>query len=358
MSSEPSSRVVLAAAGSRKTEYIVESALAVRGGHVLIVTYTHENQRQIINRIERKVGVVPSNITIMGWFAFLINQCAKPYQRALTTRPLTIQGLNFEGERNKFVKKDNLSYFVDKRGDMYRDFVSDFVVALDEKVGGAVTRRLESVYSHILVDEVQDLVGYDLDVLDLLLASRIKVTLVGDPRQHTFATNTGPRNKKYRGAGLVNWFKEREKKCAIEERIDNYRCNQTICDFADRIFPAMPRSRSVSVPTTSHDGIVQVHVDHARHYWNEFRPVTVLRYDKRADTLGLPAMNIGVSKGSTFERVLIFPTKPMLQFLVDGDSSKLTSPEKLYVAVTRARFSVAFVVRKYLDGALEIFAPK
>ena len=62
------------------------------------------------------------------------------------------------------------------------------------------------------------------------------------------------------------------------------------------------------------------------------------------DTLGLPAMNIGIVKGSTFERVVIFPTRPMKQYLSDGDPSKLKAPESLYVAVTRARYSVAFVV--------------
>jgi hypothetical protein len=55
-------------------------------------------------------------------------------------------------------------------------------------------------------------------------------------------------------------------------------------------------------------------------------------------------MNIGASKGSTFDRVLIFPTKPMLKYLEDGDPSKLKRPEALYVAVTRARHGVAFVV--------------
>jgi hypothetical protein len=60
--------------------------------------------------------------------------------------------------------------------------------------------------------------------------------------------------------------------------------------------------------------------------------------------LGLPAMNIGVAKGSTFDRVLIFPTKPMKQYLADGEPTKLRAPERLYVAVTRARHSAAFMV--------------
>lgn len=80
----------------------------------------------------------------------------------------------------------------------------------------------------------------------------------------------------------------------------------------------------------------------ALEYADKYRP-QVLRHDKRANTQGLPAINIGVSKGSTYDRVLIFPTKPMLQYLETKDPSVLKKPEALYVAITRARHSVAFV---------------
>lgn len=56
------------------------------------------------------------------------------------------------------------------------------------------------------------------------------------------------------------------------------------------------------------------------------------------------ASNIGVAKGSTYDRVLIFPTKPMLEYLKTNDLTKLPSRHRLYVAVTRARFSVTFVL--------------
>ena len=140
--------VVLAAAGSRKTEHVIESALDVTNGRVLITTYTNENQRHIIRRIEDKVGAIPPNITIMGWFAFLISQCAKPYQRAITGEPLKIRGLNFTGRRNRFTRKSDLQYFLDSSDAMYRDGVSDFVAALNNQTDGAVVSRLERI-SHI-----------------------------------------------------------------------------------------------------------------------------------------------------------------------------------------------------------------
>lgn len=344
MSSVCNNTVLLAAAGSRKTEHVIESALAVTNGRVLITTYTNENQRHIAKRIEDKVGAIPPNITITGWFAFLISQCAKPYQRAMTREPLKIRGLNFKGRRNRFTRKSDLQYFLDSSDDMYRDGVSDFVAALNHHTGGAVVCRLEKIFSHIFIDEVQDLVGYDLDVLDLLLGSSIKITLVGDPRQHTLATNIGPRNKKYRGRGLVDWFSERTDVCIIKNRCCSYRCNQAICDFADAIYPDLPRTKSIDVKETGHDGIFLIPVAEAVEYYYKHRPVTVLRHNKNFNTQGLPAMNIGIAKGSTFDRVLLFPTKPILQYLKNGDETKLKAPERLYVAVTRAKYSVAIVV--------------
>jgi DNA helicase-2/ATP-dependent DNA helicase PcrA len=344
MSSPNNSLAILAAAGSRKTEQIVESALGVTDGRVLITTYTNENQRHIVRRIEQKVGAIPPHVSVMGWFSFLIGQCAKPYQRALTSEPLIIKGLNFKGRRDLFTRKSDLRYFLDDNEEMYRDGVSDFVCLLNERTQGAVVHRLERVFRYIFVDEVQDLVGYDLDVLDLLFKSAIKLTLVGDLRQHTLATNLGPRNKKYQGTGLADWFAERSDVCTLQIRECSYRCNQAICDFADAIYPTMPPTKSIDVPATGHDGIFQISSDDVAGYVEEYHPVTILRHDKNVDTMGLPAMNIGVAKGSTFDRVMIFPTKPVLRYLEDRDETKLKAPERLYVAVTRARFSVAFVV--------------
>lgn len=349
-------RAVIAAAGSRKTAQIIEEAISVRSGRVLITTYTNENQQQLIRRIEEKLGAVPANITVMGWFTFLIGQCAKPFQRTITGAPLMISGLNFVGKRHKFARKDTIAYFLDRSGAMYRDGVASFVIDLNQKTGGAVVDRLERIYSHIYIDEVQDLVGYDLDVLDLLLRSRIKLTTVGDPRQHTLATNICTRNKKYRGDKILDWFEERRSICHLETRTNSYRCNQAVCDFADALYPHMTPTSSIGVPTTGHDGIFMITSTDSRKYCEKYNPVTVLRHDKNTDTLGLPAMNIGVSKGSTFDRVMIFPTQPMLGYLKNRDVTKLKAPERLYVAVTRARHSVAFVIPTDKAESLSLFS--
>ena len=344
MEQSPNNHAVIASAGSRKTDHVVDSALAITDEPVLITTYTLENQRQITQRIQDKTGVQPPNITVMGWFAFLIGQCARPYQRAITVEPGVIRGLNFRGRRYYMTPRTNVErFYFDVGKNMLRDGVSDFVWHLNEKTDGAVVRRLERIYCHIFIDEVQDLVGYDLDVLELLFQSSIGITVVGDPRQQIIETNLGMKHKKYQGVGLLDWFQERDGLCVIEDRTDNWRSSQAICDFADSICPDLPATTSVASGSSDHTGIHEITEDEVFSYVETHRPV-VLRYNKRRDTMGLPARNIGVAKGSASDHVLIFPTNPMLRFLTDGDATKLSAREHLYVAVTRARHSVAFVV--------------
>jgi len=337
-------RFIVAVAGAGKTREIVELALSDPDRRVLIVTYTNENRSLIAKRVIERAGSTPANIELTTWYSFLLNDCARPYQRALTGDVGAIRGIDFQAERNQYVKSTNTrKYFFDSRYNMYRDGVSDFVCKLDAAADGAVIRRLEHIYDLILIDEMQDLVGYDLEVLHLLMKSTLSLVAVGDPRQHTLSTNRSPKNKKYRGAGMVDWFAEQSAICDVEHRVQNYRCNEQICRFADALFPHLPKSESMVTEVTGHDGVVYVAESEVVDYVDRYHPVA-LRYSRAFDTAGLPAINIRIAKGSTFDRVLIFPTGPMREYLTHLDPSKLKSPELLYVATTRARFSVAFVV--------------
>lgn len=66
-----------------------------------------------------------------------------------------------------------------------------------------------------------------------------------------------------------------------------------------------------------------------------------------------PYMNIGESKGLTFGRVLIYPTKPMLDWIIDKKALKPQSQSKLYVAITRAQDSVAIVYDNKKNRAID-----
>src|SRR3546814_7301180 len=75
--------------------------------------------------------------------------CSSDLQRARVGEFVLINGLNFIGSRNKYAKKSENRYFLDGNNDLYRDGVSDFVVAVNGDTNGAVVRRLENVYPPI-----------------------------------------------------------------------------------------------------------------------------------------------------------------------------------------------------------------
>lgn len=68
----------------------------------------------------------------------------------------------------------------------------------------------------------------------------------------------------------------------------------------------------------------------------------ILKYDRKTATDNYYSYNFGECKGMTFQRVLIYPNGPFLDFLLRR--KKLSSPQKYYVAATRAKYSIAFVV--------------
>ena len=58
--------------------------------------------------------------------------------------------------------------------------------------------------------------------------------------------------------------------------------------------------------------------------------------------------NFAISKGLTFDRVLIKPTEKIMNFLKYGSIPE-KAKEKLYIAITRARYSVGFIVTNNVD---------
>lgn len=343
----PSNDVIIAAAGSRKTTMLVEEALKAPQSKVLIITYTIDNLRQIREYIIRHAGLVPPNVFINSWFSFLLTDTVRPYQNFVYDKK-RIKTLFFvQGKSTQWIKKTNIEQYYFAGGDkVYTDKISEFTCLVNEKSNGKVISRLELIYDSVFIDEVQDLAGYDFDFLFLLFGSNIKIKVVGDCRQATYFTNCSPKNAKYKGKNIYDLFRDWEQAghCIITERKECYRCNQEICDFADGLYPDLPKTISKNNETTGHDGVFAISKVQVDEYVRKYNP-KILRDTKRSDTLNYSASNFGTSKGQTFDRVLIFPNAPMKKFLMDKNASSLkdNTRSKFYVALTRAKYSVAIV---------------
>lgn len=353
-----SNKLVIAAAGSGKTTFLVNEALRLKKNRILITTYTQSNEEEIRRKIRATNKCIPENITVQTWFSFLLHHGARPYQGYLYDKDINGMILVNRQSAPRVPEANTGKYYFSSAGKVYSDKLSKFVYRCNNLAGGEVISRLSRIYSHIFVDEVQDLAGYDLDILNLLLESVINVILVGDPRQVTYLTHHERRLGKY-AYGLIKDFIENDCNkdiCIIDEDTLNtsHRNNDIICDFSSRLFPLLKAIKSKQKERTLHDGIFLVQSQDVPEYLKQFKPMQ-LRDSMRTEVNGeFSVMNFGESKGLTFDRVLIYPTKPIINWLECNESELAPmSRSKLYVAITRAKFSVAFVYDngKGIDGA-------
>lgn len=342
-------KVIIACAGSGKTTYIVKEALKLKKQKVLVVTYTNENLDQIKIFFIEKVNCIPANITIQSWFSFLLQEGVRPYQNHMTNKKRA-RSIFFQKKSSCYHEKNN--YFTSS-DTIYSNKTAEFVFECDKKTQGLILRRLDRIYDYIFIDELQDFAGYDLNLLEIFFKSKISIVAVGDPRQATFSTNNAQKHKQHRKDKIYIWLKgkEKEKEILIEEKNGCYRCNQQICNFADGLFPDLPKTNSRNNCVTKHDGVFYISNNEIEGYVNKYTP-KILRYSKVTNTSDFPAINIGLTKGRTYNRVLIFPTEPMVEYLRTKEPSRAGDKTKLYVAVTRAKHSVAFVVAQELKNYL------
>ncbi|MFA7156991.1 MAG: UvrD-helicase domain-containing protein [Bacilli bacterium] len=336
---------VIASAGAGKTNDIVERAMNYKDKKLLITTYTLENVKNIKEKFLNINGFIPSNVEIMSWFSFLLQHCVRPYQNFLCTRKA--DEIKFTNKNaNFYIKKDDYEryYFCDNNT-IYSEKLSEFAFNSNLKSSGKVISRLEKCFDYIFIDEAQDLAGYDLNFIEDILNSNIKMLIVGDSRQVTYKTNRSRKNSKL-NKDMLEWasYLESVKKCILIYKNISFRCNQQICDFADLLYPNMPKTESKNMQKTDHDGIFCISKEQLNEYCSKYNP-TILRYDKRTIVdEKLNVINIGLSKGITYDRIVIMPTKSFADFFKNKDSAKVTSKEKLYVAITRAKYSVTFVI--------------
>ncbi len=339
------SRIVISAAGGGKTTRVVDQALASDQGITALVTYTRNNVREIQLKAYERSPAIPAHVEVVSWYSFLLRELARPYRSAMHNR--RIDGIHWvEGKSVPYIPESKTSahYFLDGSR-IYSDKIAKFICSCNTHSGGAIMRRLKARYGHLIIDEVQDMAGYDLDLIELILKSGIPATLVGDHRQAIFATNNAVKNKGFAGPAIVKKFEQWKTAglVTIEYERHTHRCNQAIADLGDGFFPLEPKTISKNMVVTGHDGVFLVAAADIDAYVATYAP-QILRYSAKTKCAPYDAMNFGEAKGLTFSRVLIYPHGKAVSWLASGSLSHVEkSATKMYVAATRARYSVAFV---------------
>lgn len=366
-------KLIIAAAGSGKTTLLVNEAISRNPDHILITTFTEANEREIRNRIISIKGYMPSNIIVQTWFSFLLQHGVRPFQSAMNdeihcadigfylTSKKSGQKLDASGNPIIFKRKpiywgekDFIKHYFTNSFKIYSDKISKFVCSTDKVTKGAVISRVSRLFKHIYIDEVQDLAGYDLDIIKLLFKSDSSVTLVGDPRQVTYLTHHSTKYGKY-SDGNIKTFVENELGKRISCEIDtttlaaSHRNNQKICDYSGKLYPSLPSPNSCNCDTCKldieHSGVYIIKPSLVEVYLKKYNPLQLRWSSSTKTNPNYEVQNFGESKGLTADRVLIYPTETMKEW-IKNNNHKLKNEvrAKLYVGITRARASSTIIM--------------
>lgn len=345
------SEYLLAVAGSGKTESIIKRCID-EPKRRLIVTYTTNGQREVENRLRQKVaqGELKEPPEVMGWYKFLIENFLKPYL------PVSKFARTYKGFHKDYDPGDraprNIRYF-DPEGRVGGELLGYVAAEIERNTKGLPISRLEEIFEEIVIDEAQDLAASDLFILERILRSQVDLYMVGDLRQIVYETTKKDRKySQFRGLKKIDWIHEQEKegRLLLTQQTVNYRSCQPIVSLANQVFApglGLEPAESGREKACGHHGIFYIREDQVEIYKALYDPMA-LRNDRRSALKWAGAfdfINFGECKGLQADHVLIFPTEPICVFLRDRKPmSSDISAARLYVALTRARCSVAFVM--------------
>lgn len=341
---------LIAVAGSGKTEAISRRIADEESRkRILFLTYTVRNQTEGAARIARyaKSG---DPVSSMGWMSFLLNEIVRPYL-PLVFPEVTLRGLALEPLPPNIMRRKGSSRYFTSNGDARSQFLPTLAAKIVSETGGRPIARICNIYTSIYLDEVQDLCGNDFLILEEILKGDLKVVLVGDPRQAVLRTSH--QDRKYKdiiGSNLVALFRRLESKKLgrLVFRNETYRYIEPVAAFADTVFPpdkGFEPTVSLVTDSSNHMGVYLIDKTEVEKYASIYN-ATILRHSIRSGNFpDFEVANFGECKGMTRDHVLIIATDKIEEFLSGKSELKDESACGLYVAITRARFSVAIAVR-------------
>lgn len=362
-------KLILAGAGTGKTSFIVDEALK-ETDRVLITTFTIRCKDEINKKIIEQKGYIPKNIIVQTWFSFLLEHGIMPYKRDLGI--INVNGLCFidgksgkkfttlNGEPRYYAEKEFLKYYFDDSNRIYTDKLAKLVLRVNDASKGLVFDRISLVFKKIFIDEVQDMVGYDLDIIKKLADSNSELVIVGDPRQNIYNTHCDSKYDKYSNGQIdqfiINECKKNKFSIDIETLTTCYRCYKDIVLFLNEFYPEYRSLNFVDdIPQCSDQGIFVVRSKDLNDYLKLYKPIQ-LRYNKRTQVAEeYKSINYRNSKGSTYERTIIYPTCDLKFYLKNGKKfEKKSTKNSIYVALSRAINSVGIVYDGEILSSLKI----
>ncbi|MGR3972699.1 DNA helicase UvrD [Shewanella sp. 1180_01] len=327
-------RIVLAVAGSGKTQYIIDKLND--DSRALIVTYTINNTENLKRRILKKFGYIPNGIRVYTYFKFLLSFCIRP----IVGNEIKIKGITYFPPP-KFAIKKSIQHYLDSNHRFYHNRMSKFMIDFDAV--SEISERIEYFFDFLCIDEVQDFAANDFNLLCALSKTKVEINLVGDFYQHTFDTSRDGNTQGTLHNNQANYIKKLNEagyQADTTTLSHSHRCSPTVCKFVtDKIGIKIGSHRTDEVEVN-----FITDIDHINQLMND-DSIIKLFFKNSSNYVGRTD-NWGNTKGlDDFNNICIVLNNETLKKYTGNNLHNLASStaNKLYVACTRAKGNVYFI---------------
>lgn len=340
--------VVLAVAGSGKTRLLIDRLNTE--DRFLLITYTTNNFINLRERVIDKFGCVPDNIRLSTYFEFLYGFCIRP----IFGDELSCKGINWEPPLpfTQKLSREDWAFYRDKNDYLYHNRMAKL---LDTKKSmQEVLERIGKYYDCVLIDEVQDFGGHDLNFICALAKADFDILIVGDFYQHTFDTSKDGNTNRTIYNHYEKYFSKLNKSGLTVDRevlAKSYRCSPDVCAFVQT-------KLGIQMESNREDRTTIQMVDEQMHADRLFGDEKIVKlFYQSQDKYPCYSENWGKSKGQDHYTDVCVVLNPKSHAAFRDEtlaSLPPTTKSKLYVACTRARGDLYFVssefYKKYRDA--------
>lgn len=358
-------RVIMATAGSGKTYYLCHEFDSSKRN--IIIAYTHQNIKNILNEILKRFGKIPENTLVMTFHSFVYKFMIRPFDKVIGNfydkEDFISNGVSIEsppeqcvmmknGVRRKnpnYNPIDSLEHYV-KGNYYYSNYLSKLILKTNNKhfsLIDAACNNINNFFDYIYVDEVQDFREYNWRLLIEIIKRVDNILLVGDYYQHSVCAvnNSGVPFKDKRVLISYEEYLNNLKKIGLT--VDNTtliasrRCCKDVCELIKnkldiKILSSEKNCGFVRL-ITEPDEILEIinNDDIVKLVW------------EKAEIYDFNAITWSYSKGDTYKDTCIILTD-VYSDLMNEDYKNLEpsiSKNKLYVALTRSSGNI-YIIKK------------
>lgn len=354
-------KIIQAVAGAGKTYHITNDLNDCK--RYLIITYTNANTNKIKKDLLSS-SLSPDQYIVSTFSKFLIDWFINPYLSLLKPHLPVIKGFTTavpsyyskDNPYNNYIRRDNVGHYVVKNN-LYLDRISDLVSFQTNSLLDKMFKRISLFVDEVIIDEYQDLTGYDFSMLQLLIKQKyFDVLLTGDiyqagvQRSCMYGNNSKSKMISFDSSDNIKKFLKsifKSKNLEIDDTslVKSRRISEDCAKLVSEYLNIEIKSEGKSM---GHVYFIK-DINKLKQLLSKDKDIHILTYNRK---MQYPISNNyntwTYCKGMTYKDVLVVLTDNA-EFIVNGSKPKKALKGKarncLYVALTRASRDLYLVTK-------------